>query len=76
MSEQTCPAHGKIDGLPTIGAVTAAKARKLPSIVHGETGPYEWAVYEGATPLKRFIDKTAALDYFLRLVEEKQVNNE
>lgn len=60
----------------TIGAVTAAKSRKLLSITHGETHPYEWAVYEGTTPLKRFIDKAAALDYFIKLVEEKQVTND
>lgn len=59
------------DGTPPIGVVTAAKARRLPSIVRGETYPYEWAIYEGAVPLERFITKDEALDYFAKLVGEK-----
>lgn len=60
------------DGLPPIGLATAVEKRKLPSLVYGETYPYAWAVYQGSVPLKRFIDKDEALDYFAKLVEEKE----
>lgn len=49
--------------------VTAARKRKLFSLVHGETYPYEWAVYRGEVPLKRFIRQDDAWSYFIKLVE-------
>lgn len=51
--------------------VTAARKRKLFSLVHGETSPYAWAVYRGEVPLKRFIRQDDAWSYFIKLVEGK-----
>lgn len=60
------------DGLPNTGVVRAVKTWNLLSIVYGETYPYAWVVYQGSVPLKRFISKDEALDYFAKLVEEKE----
>lgn len=65
------PRAWEADGKPPTVISTTVGNRKLLSAVHGETYPYEWAVYQGVVPLERFIDKDEALDYFTKLVEEK-----
>lgn len=58
-SDGTVPTH-----VPTI-----ARARKRPSLVYGETQPYSWTVYQGNTPVKRFIWPAQAWRYFLDTIE-------
>lgn len=66
------PRAWEFDGAPSIGAVPAARKRQLLSFVHGEDSQYQWAVYDGDTPVIRHMRRDDAWAHFKKLVERKE----